>query len=106
VPVEFPTACAATLPPPLTHRAIFDVLYTLLGYGHDSEASLQKLDPPDDFFRLRMVSGGRGGMGSTPMRVCSGRWARIGIMWIGVVHWCELVWGPWIAKLAKLAKHL
>lgn len=44
--------------PPLTHRAIFDVLYTLLGYGHDSEASLQKLDPPDDFFRLRMVSRG------------------------------------------------
>jgi hypothetical protein len=33
------------------------VLYTLIGYGHDSEATALKLDPPDDFFRLRMVSG-------------------------------------------------
>jgi len=44
-------------------RAVFDVLYMLIGYGHDSETTALRLDPPDDFFRLRMVRKGGGQRG-------------------------------------------
>lgn len=37
-------------------RAVFDVLYMLIGHGHESEESALRLDPPDDFFRVRLVS--------------------------------------------------
>lgn len=37
-------------------RAVFDVLYVLVGHAHDCEEAALKLDPPDDFFRIRMVS--------------------------------------------------
>jgi hypothetical protein len=36
-------------------RAVFDVLYMLIGHAHDSEETALKLDPPDDFFRIRLV---------------------------------------------------
>jgi hypothetical protein len=36
-------------------RAVFDVLYMLIGHGHENEELLLRLDPPDDFFRVRLV---------------------------------------------------
>jgi hypothetical protein len=39
----------------LLPRAVFDVLYMLIGHAHDSEETALKLDPPDDFFRIRLV---------------------------------------------------
>ena len=44
----------------LDSRAIFDVLYMLIGYGHEDQEVAAKMDPPDEFFRLRMVSRGEG----------------------------------------------
>lgn len=32
------------------------MLYLLIGHGHDAEETAMKLDPPDDFFRVRLVS--------------------------------------------------
>lgn len=32
------------------------MLYLLIGFGHESEDVAIKLDPPDDFFRVRLVS--------------------------------------------------
>jgi hypothetical protein len=43
---------ALRLVPP---RAVFDVLYMLIGHAHDNEETALKLDPPDDFFRIRLV---------------------------------------------------
>lgn len=40
-------------------RCVFDVLYLLLGHGHEDEARQARLDPPDDFFRVRMVGARR-----------------------------------------------
>jgi hypothetical protein len=34
---------------------VFDVLYMLIGHAHDNEETALKLDPPDDFFRIRLV---------------------------------------------------
>lgn len=42
----------------LLSRAVFDVLYMLIGHGHESEELLLRLDPPDDFFRVRLVRSG------------------------------------------------
>ncbi|WIA32391.1 hypothetical protein OEZ86_003220 [Tetradesmus obliquus] len=39
----------------LDSRAVFDVLYMLIGHAHDNEEAALKLDPPDDFFRIRLV---------------------------------------------------
>ncbi|KAF8071278.1 UPF2 [Scenedesmus sp. PABB004] len=39
----------------LDSRAVFDVLYLLIGHGHESEEAALRLDPPDDFFRVRLV---------------------------------------------------
>jgi regulator of nonsense transcripts 2 len=41
----------------LDSRAVFDVLYTLLGHGHSTWEQAARLDPPDEYFRLRMVRG-------------------------------------------------
>lgn len=32
---------------------IFETLYLLLDFGHASEAEAAKLDPPDNYFRIR-----------------------------------------------------
>jgi regulator of nonsense transcripts 2 len=43
-------------------RTLFEQLYSCLSHGHDSAERAAKLDPPDDFFRARMVgSSQRGG---------------------------------------------
>jgi hypothetical protein len=34
---------------------VFDVLYMLIGHAHENEETALKLDPPDDFFRIRLV---------------------------------------------------
>ncbi|CAL8462985.1 g2519 [Coccomyxa elongata] len=36
-------------------RTIFDTLYTLLAFGHDSPETAAALDPPTSFFRVRLV---------------------------------------------------
>lgn len=50
---RYGTLPRAPLPLP---RAVFDLLYMLIGYGHEDPETARKLDPPDDFFRVRMVS--------------------------------------------------
>lgn len=37
-------------------RTIFDTLYTLLAFGHDSPETAAALDPPTSFFRVRASS--------------------------------------------------
>ena len=37
------------------HRVIFSVLYLLLEFGHETPEMAAKLDPPDSYFRLRLV---------------------------------------------------
>lgn len=39
----------------LDSRSVFDVLYLLIAYGHEDAGRMMRLDPPDDFFRVRMV---------------------------------------------------
>lgn len=34
---------------------IFDTLYLLTSFGHETPERLAALDPPDDFFRIRLV---------------------------------------------------
>lgn len=41
------TACSAP---------VFEALYLLVTYGHD-DAAAEKLDPPDDYFRIRCGGG-------------------------------------------------
>lgn len=41
----------------LDSRTLFELLYACLSHGHDSPESAARLDPPDDFFRVRMVRG-------------------------------------------------
>ncbi|KAK9809827.1 hypothetical protein WJX73_010709 [Symbiochloris irregularis] len=36
-------------------RVVFDTLYLLLELGHDTPEAAQRLDPPDNFFRIRLV---------------------------------------------------
>ena len=36
-------------------RVIFSTLYLLLEFGHESPETASKLDPPDSYFRLRLV---------------------------------------------------
>jgi hypothetical protein len=36
-------------------RTVFDALYLLTTFGHDTPEDAQRLDPPDDFFRVRLV---------------------------------------------------
>jgi hypothetical protein len=43
-------------PHPTQNRSVFDLLYTLISYGHESPEAAKSIDPPDDFFRIRMVS--------------------------------------------------
>ncbi len=41
----------------LDSRTLFELLYACMSHGHDSAESAARLDPPDDFFRVRMVRG-------------------------------------------------
>ena len=36
-------------------RTIFDTLYMLLAFGHETEEMGQRLDPPASYFRVRLV---------------------------------------------------
>jgi regulator of nonsense transcripts 2 len=37
-------------------RTVFDTLYALLAFGHDSPDSAAQLDPPTSYFRVRPVA--------------------------------------------------
>ena len=39
-------------------RCVLDVLHTIIGHGHDTPERAAALDPPDDFFRVRLVRKG------------------------------------------------
>jgi hypothetical protein len=54
----------------LDSRTLFEQLYSCLSHGHDSGERAAKLDPPDDFFRVRMV----GGVGGVGVVLGSGAW--------------------------------
>lgn len=36
-------------------RTVFDTLYMILGLGHEDPALSDRIDPPDDYFRIRLV---------------------------------------------------
>lgn len=36
-------------------RVVFSTLYLLLEFGHESPELAQRLDPPDSYFRVRLV---------------------------------------------------
>ena len=36
-------------------RVVFATLYLLLECGHDTPEMMQRLDPPDNYFRIRLV---------------------------------------------------
>jgi regulator of nonsense transcripts 2 len=38
-----------------TRRTVFDTLYLLLAFGHESAAAAARLDPPGATFRIRLV---------------------------------------------------
>ena len=36
-------------------RVVFDTLYLLLSFGHDTPEEAEKLDPPFSYFRIRLI---------------------------------------------------
>ena len=40
----------------MLYRTVFSVLYTLLSFGHSSPEESEKLDPPTNYFRVRLVA--------------------------------------------------
>lgn len=36
-------------------RVVFDTLYLLLSFGHESAEEAERLDPPFSYFRIRLV---------------------------------------------------
>jgi regulator of nonsense transcripts 2 len=39
----------------IEHPVVFDMLYTLITYGHEPNAEFPNIDPPSDTFRVRLV---------------------------------------------------